>query len=245
MASDITQYVKLKTIVSYFLDENNLSMSEFDKAWLISFRCLVKLGLSISFEPETFRLPVNPNMTVTLPVGYLKWTKVGVINASGEVSFLKRNTSLTKFRDLSPNRLTQISPDIPDQDVSQFASSPYFYNYYFGNVYSPYFGAGGGTLITYGDFDVDEANGVIVLAPNYQFPDILLECIISPQQNNDYQIQICCQEAVISFLNWKFKLGSQQDFYTALIEARRSLKPIQLQELQQAIRESAKYSLKT
>lgn len=244
MASDITAFVKLKTIVAYFLDECDKSMGDFDKAWVIAFRALAEIGLNISFEPTTFRLPVNANMTVTLPVGYIKWTKIGVINASGEVAYLKRNTSLTKFRDLSPNRLTQIAPDIPDQDVSQFASTPYFYNYYFGNTYAPYFGAGGGTLITYGDFDVDETNGVIVLAPNYQFSDILLECIISPQQNNDYEIQVCCQEAVIAFIKWKFKLGTEQEYYNRLIEARRKLKPITLQEWQQAIRENSKYSLK-
>jgi hypothetical protein len=245
MASDITQYTQLKRIVSYFLDECEKSMGDYDKAWIIAFRALTEIGLNISFEPTTFRLPVNTgNMTVALPSGYLKWTKIGIINESGEVVFLKRNTSLTKWRDNNPNRLTSIFSDIPDQDVSQFASSPYFYNYYFGNTYSPYFGAGGGTLLTYGDFDVDEVNNLIVLQPNFQFADILLECIVSPQQNADYQIQTCCQEAVIAFLKWKFKMGTEQEYYSRLIEARRKLKPITLQEIQQAIRENMKYSLK-
>lgn len=245
MASDIKQYTKLKTIVSFWLDENSKSMGEFDSAWIMAFRALTKIGLSISFEPVTFRLPVNTgNMTVTLPAGYIKWTKIGVINASGEVSFLKVNNSLTKWRDNNPNRLTNISPDIPDQDVGWLATSPYFFNYYFGNTYTPYFGATGGGLITYGDCVVDEVNNIIVLSPIYNFPDILLECIVSPQQNDDYQIQTVCVEAVISFLNWKFKLGSKQDFYDALTEARRGLKPTTLQEIQQAIRENQKYSLK-
>lgn len=243
--SDITQYVKLKTIVSYTLDECDKSMGDFDKAWIFAFRALVDIGLNISFEPESFRLPVNEgNMTVTLPNGYLKWTKIGVINASGEVSFLKRNTSLTKWRDVNPNRLANISPDIPDQDIGWVAQSPYFFNYYFGNYYSPYFGATGGGLITYGDFDVDEVNKVIVLPATYCFPDLLLECLVSPQNNGDYEIQISCQEAVIAFIKWKFKVGTEQEFYNRLIEARRKLKPNTLQEYQQAIRENMKYSLK-
>lgn len=241
--TDITQYTQLKRIVSYWLDENDKDMGWFDKAWTMCFRALVKIGLSVSFEPQTFRLPVNGNMTVTLPAGYIKWTKIGVLNASGEIAYLKRNTALTKFRDNNPNRLNLLTPNIQDQNLNLFAQSPYFFNYYFGNTYTPYFGFGNG-LITYGDFDVDEKNNVIVLSPTYQYSDIILECIVSPEQNNDYQIQTVCQEAVISFLNWKFKLGSQQDFYSALIEARRGLKPITLQEIQQAIRENQKFSLK-
>lgn len=242
--TDLTKYTPMKRIVAYWLDENNKSEGDFDRAWIMAFRAWVKIGLQMAFEPTTFRIPVNTgNMTVPLPAGYLNWTKIGVINGSGEVSALKINTSLTFWRDNNPNRLTNISPDVPDLDVSMYLQSPFFYNYYFGSVYSPYFGIGGG-LVQYSDVRVDEVNNVIVLDPQYPFPDILLECLVSPQMNNDYQIQTCCQEAVISFLNWKFKLGSRADFYSELIEARRNLKPITLQEIQQAIRENHKYALK-
>lgn len=242
--SDITKYTKLKTIVSYALDEAEKSMGDFDRAWIFAFRALCEIGFNIAFEPMTVRLPVNEgNLTVTLPAGYIKWTKIGILNASGEVAYLRRNTSLTKWRDNNPNRLTNIFPDIPDQDIGWLAQSPYFFNYYFGNTYTPYFGFGNG-LITYGDFDVDETNNVIVLGTTYQYADILLEYIGSPQCNGDYEIQTVCQEAVIAFILWKFKVGSEQSFYLRLIEARRKLKPITLQEIQQAIRENQKYSLK-
>lgn len=239
----MTKYIPMKTVVSYALDEMDKSMGDFDKGWLFAFRGWVEVGMNIAFEPMTVRLPVDTgNMTVALPAGYLKWTKIGVLNASGEVAYLKRNTSLTKWRDNNPNRLTAISPDISDQDAT-FFQSPFFYNYYSGGAYTPYFGLGNG-LVTYGDFDVDETNGVIVLSPTYSFPDILLEYIGSPQQNSDYQVPIVCQEALIAFIKWKFKQGTEQEYYTRLIEARRKLKPITLQEIQQAIRENQKYSLK-
>lgn len=242
--SDLQQYTPLKTIVSYFLDENGKSMGDFDSAWIMAFRAYSDLGFDIAFEPESFRLPVNGNMTVTLPAGYIKWTKIGVINASGEVSVLKVNTSLTKFRDNNPNRLTDITPNVPDFDAASFAGSPFFYNYYFGNSYSPYFGIGNG-LITYGDCVVDEKNKIIVLEPNFQYPDVLVECIVSPQSNGDYQIQTVCQEAVIAFIAWKMKVGSEQDYYLRKVEARRRLKPVTLQEINQAIRENQKYALKS
>jgi hypothetical protein len=243
--TDITKYIPMKRVVAYFLDEYNKSEGDRDKAWIMAFRAWTEVGFNIAFEPMTVRLPVDTgNMTVILPAGYIKWTKIGVINASGEVAFLKRNTSLTKWRDNNPNRLAAITPDIPDMDVSGFVQSPYFYNYYFWNIYAPYFGAGGGGLITYGDFDVDEVNNVIVLSPTYGFADILLEYIGSPQQNNDYQIPIVCQEAVIAFIAWKFRLNTEQNYYNRLIESRRKLKPITLQEIQQSIRENQKYALK-
>lgn len=245
MSTDLEQYVPLKRVISYYLDEADHSMGSFDKCWVLGFRAYADLGFDIAFEPETFRLPVNEgNMTVSLPAGYVKWTKIGLINASGEVSVIKINTSLTKWRDLSPNRLTDISPDLPDVDASSFFPSPFFYNYYFGSVYSPYFGIGNG-LITNGDCVVDEKNKVIVLQPGFNFPDLLVECIVSPQSNGDYQIQTVCQEAVIAFISWKMKTGTEQNYLSRKIEARRRLKPVTLGEINQAIRENQKYSLKS
>jgi len=241
--TDLSQYIALKTIVSYYLDEENKSMGDFDKCWILAFRALADLGFDISFEPETFRLPVNGNMTVTLPASYVKWTRIGVINASGEISVLKVNTALTKWRDTNPNRLTDIYPNIPDVDAAGFFPSPFFYNYYFGSVYSPYFGIGNG-LITNGDCVVDEKNKLIVLQPGFNFPDVLVECIVSPQSNGDYQIQTVCQEAVIAFISWKMKTGNEQNYISRKIEARRRLKPVTLQEINQAIRENQKYALK-
>ena len=125
--TDLQQYVQLKTVVSMYLDQEQKSMGDFDRCWVLGFRALAELGFDIAFEPQTYRLPVNEgNMTVSLPAGYIKWTKIGVINASGEVSVLKINTSLTKWRDNNPNRFTAISPDIPDVDAANFFPSPFF-----------------------------------------------------------------------------------------------------------------------
>ena len=245
MPTDLGKYVQLKTIVSYFLDEYSKGMDYFDKAWIMAFRALADIGLNIAFEPMTVRLPVNEgNLTVSLPAGYIRWTKIGLINSSGEVVCLKRNQSLSKWRNNNPNRLANNFPDTPDIDIGYLAQSPFFFNYYFGSVYSPYFGATGGGLITYGDFDVDEVNNVIVFQPSFSAPDLLLEYIGSPQANGDYQIQTVCQEAVIAFIAWKFRLNTEQNYYGRLIEARRKLKPVNLQEIQQAIRENQKFSLK-
>ncbi len=241
--SNTGKYVSLKTIVSYWLDENSKSMGDFDRGWVIAFRALLDIGYNISFEPKSVRLPVNGNLTVTLPADYVKWTKIGILNASGEVSTLKINTSLTKFRDDNPNRLTAISSDISDTDFSNLVLNPYFLNCYFGNYYAPLFGLGGG-MVQYGECVVDETNHVIVLGPTYPFADVLLEYVSNPQQDEDYQIEVVLQEAVIAFLNWKTKTGNEADYYARLREGRRKIKTVTLQEIQQGIRENQKYCLK-
>ena len=63
--------------------------------------------------------------------------------------------------------MTAISPDIPDVDAANFFPSPFFYNYYFGSVYSPYFGIGNG-LITNGDCIVDEKNKIISIKKSWK-----------------------------------------------------------------------------
>jgi len=91
---------------------------------------------------------------------------------------------------------------------------------------------------------VDEKNMVIVMSPSYPFADVLVEYLSNPQQDNDYQIEVVCQEALIAFIKWKFKMAPEREYYTRMIEARRKLKPIRLQEIQQAIRQNQKYCLK-
>lgn len=242
--NDINKYVQLKTVVSFFLDQYDRNISEFDKCWIMAFRALVDIGFNISFEPLTVRLQVEKNLTAHFPPDYITWTKIGCINASGEVSPLKINKTLTRFKDSNPQRLSDIAPNVSDQDFSQFAISPYFFNYYFNNYYSPLFGIGNG-LLQFGECTVDETNKLIMLSPSYPFSDVLLEYISSPKRNGDYQIETVCQEAVIAFIEWKLKLNSEQNYYARLTEARRKLDPVRLQIANQVIRENMGYKLKS
>jgi hypothetical protein len=241
--SDISKYTKLKTIVSFFLDQNDKSIGDFDKAWIISLRGYTDIGFNVAFEPLTVRLPVNGNQTVTLPSDYITWTKIGILNASGEVSTLKVNKALTKLKSSNPNREDYLNPDIPDQDFGNLSLNPYYLNYFFGNWYSPLFGLGNG-LLQYGSCVVDETNGLIVLGPQYPFSDLMLEYISSPEKNDDYQILTCYQEAVIAFLEWKFKLGTETAYYNRVMEGRRKDDPIRLQVINDVIRSQHGYKMK-
>ena len=232
--SDIQRYVKLKTVVSYTLDELNSSIGEFDKLWVLSFRALVDIYFNIAAEPKTFRIPVDSNMTATFPPSLMTWWKIGVLNANGQVSTLKINRQLTNFKSTSPDRLDALTPDV---GVPNPVYSNFYINYWAnGGTPAHLFGVGGG-LIQPGECTVDENNRVIILGPDFAYDHLMVEGTTSPEKDDDYEIDIFCQEAVIAFIKWKLSKGAEQDYYNRLKEARRKIKPIRLQEINQKLRE--------
>jgi hypothetical protein len=235
------KYVPLKTVVAFFLSQHGKSNKDFDKCWLLAFRGLRLLNQSISAEPKTVRLPVESNKTVALPHDYVAWTKIGVLNSQGEVCSLKVNKALTKFRSTSADRLTKIEGAVP----TQLTSEGLYHNFSYDGDICHLFGVGGG-LVTNGECHVDDKNGVIVLNPEFQYSDIIVEYIANPERDSDYYVEGCLQEAIIAFIEWKMKLGTEAAFYARAIEGRRSLnnKRVTLQTINQVIRESGGMFLK-
>jgi hypothetical protein len=197
----------------------------------------VALGFQISFEPITVRLPVAANKTVKFPSDCISWTKIGILNNAGEVSSLRINNALTTYRDTNPNRISQLTPDVQNA-IPSLLGHPFFFNYYDNGLFYNLFGVGGG-LIQYGSCRVDEKNRVVILEPDFGYSSIIFEYISSPEKNGDYAIQIQLQEAVIAFIEWKFKLNTDQNFYARTIEGQRTLpgKKVTLQTINQVIRE--------
>lgn len=238
-------YESLKSVVAYCLDANSKSEKDFDKAWILGFRGLSDLNYNISAQPKSVRLPVNGNMTVTLPADYLAWSKIGVLNSRGEVCSLKINNGLTIWKDLSPNRISSLTPDVTDS-LPLITSNPFYLNYYYNGVYGNLFGTGGG-LIQYGSCRVDERNQIIVLEPTFQYDHVILEYISSPERDDDFMIETALREAVIAFIEWKLKLAPEKNYYDRAIEARRRLpgKKVTLQNVNQIIRDATGMYLKS
>ena len=243
-ASDILPDVPLLTIVDYTLDELKKSDGDRDRYWVLAFRALVDMMYDISAHPVTLRLPVNANMTVNFPPGCISWTKIGILNNNGEISTLKINNALTTWKDLNPNRLVDLTPDITDS-LPTLIQSPFYLNYFYDGVYQPLFGVGGG-LIQYGECRVDEENRVVVLQPDFKYAQILFECIYSPKKDGDYKVSLALQEAIIAFIKWKDKQGTYQEYIAAKIQARRRMpkKKVVLQHINQVIRESEAMKLR-
>lgn len=238
MAAEIGKYISLSSIIAFFLSEQDKSHYDRDKCWLLGLRALVKLNQDISAYPKTVRLPLSGNKTVAFPPDYISWTKIGILNAAGEISTLRINTGLTTYRDANPNRLSQLTPDINDS-VNNLVCSPFYFNYYYGDTYNTLFGIGGG-LIQYGSCTVDEKNGLVVLESTFRYDHIMLEYISAPEKDGDYQVELPLMEPIIAFIKAKLKLTTMDEFYAEATVARRALggKRVSLQGISQVIRES-------
>lgn len=241
----IGKYTPLKVIVDLAADELNKSDGDTDQMWILGLRGLLKLNQQISAEPKTVRLPVNSNKTVSFPPDCLTWTKIGLLNSHGEVVTLKINNGLTTYRDLNPNRIEDLTPNVNDS-IGSLAYAPFYLNYYYNNGYYNLFGVGGG-LIQYGECKVDEANRVVVLPPNFQYQNIIFEYISNPERNQDYMVLSVLTEAIIAFIKWKMNVGSRADFYAEATEARRTLpgKKVTLQSINQFLREPVAQKLRS
>jgi hypothetical protein len=239
------KYVPLKELVAMALDANNKSIKDFDKCWIIAFRALRQLNFSVAAEPKSCRLPVKANKTVDLPADYKALSKIGVVNDRGEIVSLAHNSGLSIFRDNNPNRLTQLFSAIGASSDPVVIPNTLYLNFYDNGSYSHLFGVGGG-LITYGEYRLDEQNSVIVLNETFAYSDVIIEYISSPIEDGDYMVPECLSEAVIAFIEWKLKLGTEQAFYARIVEGRRSLpgQRVTLQQVHQVLRETGGQYLK-
>ncbi len=242
---DIDSYMPIKTMAAFCLDEKSKSTSDLDRVWLLMLRGLIKLRFAFAAEPETIRVPVSDSKIAPFPSGLLNWSKIGLLNASGEMSTLKINNGLTTWQDNSPNRLTSLSTPVINTSVGQLASAPVYLNYYYNNGYYNLYGIGGG-LIQYGSCKVDEEKRIIILPLDFQYDSIMVEGIYAPERmNGDYLVPITLLEPLIAFAKWKLGIGPRAEFYAEATEARRSIKKVTLQSINQVIRESEGMKLRS
>jgi len=241
MAIQKQGWVTVETCVNEYLDRSEQSNHKYFKLWNIAFSGMQKMGINFFYQIQTFKLPINSNFTVNRPDNYLKWCKVGVGNAIGEIIPLDYNNKLNLFADLQTNRLSQT------QDNSlfnfYFANSGIFYNYWNGDTFETLYGLpSGGPFI--GSFKMDETNNLIVLNDFFQYPYCFLECLTSPKEGSEYRVPVDFEEAMIAFMGWQdnfFKPSTshmqggdkerlKHNFYNELRLAKANYKPFQLEE---------------
>jgi hypothetical protein len=194
--SDRQGYINLADCVNLYLDESEQSVHKYYKCWNLAVRAMDELGLDAFYAAKTVKLPVLANKTVTLPADCLQWSKVGRFDSQGQVMTMRRNPKLSSMAALHPERLQKI------EGLGIRLDSDTFYNYWNGRTHSNLFGKPS-TSTNIGSFNVDEAQGVIVLAPDFTESDIVLEYIPAPDQTQDLYIPVQFREAVISYLRWK------------------------------------------
>lgn len=258
MQNTINNKVKLKDVIFMYSEESKQTSGEFLRLWRLAFRGFIKMGLMSFWAPKTILIPVNGNLTATLPGDYIKWVAVGTFNEQGEFQTLRINEDLTIFKDVDPNRISQIQPE-----TNQMADIILWNAWYNGNYTSDSFGHGyaqappfglGSKLLQPGQCKVDEENYCIVLGKNFMLQHVALKYISSPEADDDYAIPLQFQEAMIDWLGWKDiqripgKMGmvdrAANIFKASLKVAKKMYEPFRIQEANQYFREAQKLAVK-
>ena len=248
-------YVTLDSVITDYMNEAEYSQSKYFKLFHLAFRGLEELGLDFFYKIQAVKLPINSNMTVTLPANYLNWTKVGVLNDRGEIIPLYYNDKLTTYADLSPDRLEKT------QDNTSLAGAwdtNTWLNYWNGGAYTNIYGVPSGQPFV-GDFKIDTANGVILLNERFRYDYLMLEYVASPLAGQEYYLPLQFREALVSWLRWKdiISIPSKTHVNNANVQMRRrdyyndrrlaiaKWKPIRETEMYQASQQMSRMAIKS
>ena len=200
MAAQNKMWVTVDECVTSYLDESEQSNHKYFKCWQLAFRGMTELGLDAFYQVKSVKIPVNSNLTATLPADYLQYSKVGVLNQQGEIIPMGVNNKLTVAFDLQPTRLEQTQDNTIPTQIGQ--QGVWWYNYWNGYAYGAIYGLPSGSPFV-GSFKIDNNNGVIVLSENFSYSYVMLEYISSPVEGGEYYIPIQFKEALIAYIGWK------------------------------------------
>lgn len=254
-----TSYISLESVIGDYLNESEQSIAKYAKLWHIAYRGLEQLGLDAFYKVQSVKLPVNANLTVTLPANYMNWTKVGVLNSRGEIIPLNYNEKFATFADLLPGRVAQTTDDT---ELLGSWDNGTWLNYWNGSSYTNIYGVPSGQPVI-GSFKIDTDNGVILL--NHEFTErydyVMLEYVASPQasEGQDYYLPVQFREALIAWIIWRdgkaktlkshMQLGnnrdSKHDFFVERRNAIARWRPIRKSEMYQASQEQTRLAVKS
>lgn len=255
MSGQKMAYVSIDSIVNDYLEESEQSQHKYSKCWQLCFRGMDEMGLDFFYAIRSLKLPVLSNNTVKLPPDFLQYTKVGILNAKGEIFQLQYNNKLTFFGDGLPNR-KQVSEDNTILVDWYSVNSPYFFNYWEGDFYTTLYGLPSGGVYA-GSFNVDLPNSIILLNENYSYTYVILEYVASPNPQVDYSAPMQFREALIAWLWWKDKKASttkrgqvgiardlERNFYNERRKAQARFRPLYLEQAYQLNLESERITVK-
>ena len=193
------RWVTLEEVVKEYVSQAELNMAHYRRLWNIAFRGLEDMSFNIYQTPKTAKLPVMSNKTVRLPGDYVSYAKIGVLNSEGEVATLSKNPNMTFYGQELSNRTT-INTDAPvdPTNIRDFVYLNYDNNGELFNLQGL-----GSFMMSAGQFNVNEDDGIIILDNNFPYEYIILEYVSSPREDEEYKVPIIVKEALISWIAWK------------------------------------------
>lgn len=256
----------IRKIVSQYLNSADRSDHEFARLYNIAVRGIEnEFNLDVQGQFLTVLLDVNTNKTVQLPAGYINYSKIGIVNGSGEFVTLKRNDQLSNYHGIyysQANRNAGV-PTIQSlgNPFEPAGNTGYTYAYWLnfwqqGTSFNLY-GLPSGTS-TIGTYKIDVGANVILLNPDFCYPQILLEYLSDGYNENDddYMIDSRCAEAMLAWIRWqgcvdqpkKFGEGAlarlERQYYNSKRVARMRMNPFNLAEMNDIIRRATNLTAK-
>lgn len=197
-------HTTLRECVLDYIDETQQTMGQYLRLWNIAYNGLVQIGLDVSWEPRTVRIPVASNRVVNFPRDCMKWLRVGINGDNGELITMATNSNLSSFKGLSPNRIEGIASDVGALDV---AGSPIFYNYYNNGtfIHLPSTLASVSTGVT-----VNSEDGTVILDPQAPWSHLMFSYISVPRQNDDFTIPLECKVALLEWIYFRDNKGRRK-----------------------------------
>lgn len=251
-----TSFITLDSCITDYLDESEQSIHKYKKCFNLAFRAMDNMGIDFFYQIQSFKLPTNANFTVTLPSNTLNVVKAGVLNGAGEVIPLYINNKLTTYADLVPNRL-QETQDNTVFDWSIAVNGGWYYNYWANGGCQNLYGLPSGAPFV-GSFTHDTYNNILVLNENFFYDYLIVECLVSPVEGQEYYVPIQFREAIIAWLSWmdirslpssrRGNLGDKRDrrseFYNQRRLAIAQYSPFKVEEGYQSSQEQTRMAVK-
>lgn len=241
-------YIPLSDVVNSYLNEAELSPDDNFVRFYLMAQEGFKNELSIDFasEVKTVELEVLANNTAILPRDMINYTRIGVLNSEGAIATLTRNDNLSFNKSCDDNRLGQ---DIQYQNYEDDQQIDYYW--YDMNVaaaaYQPLYGIG--SLADIGKFRMDLKAGKIIFDFNFNYRKVILEYVAVPSmENGNWYCHELLQDAIKAYIGWasirskkNTPLGAiqmaERRFWNARMRAMKRLDPVDIVQINEAIKE--------
>ena len=240
-----TLYIPLSDIVNSYLNEAELSPDDnfvrFYKVALEGFKN--ELMSDFAAPVKTVNLTVLANKTALLPLDYINYSRIGVVNENGEIATLSENEILTFNRAINADRLDQ-----PEDYRTILNGTQYLYwatASPLGVQYQSLFGIGSQTNI--GEFRIDKYGGQIIFDFNFNYDRVVLEYLaVAGMDENNYYCDEQLQAAIKAYIYWATmrnkknysladKAEAKRNFYRERKNAVMRMNPIDLTQTSEKI----------
>jgi len=245
----------------WLIERGESNMNRLARIYQIAVSGLRELNMDSAGVPSVAILEANANDSINLPVDYINFTRIAIVDFNGNLQSLGQNDNIALPRWF--NSCGALVKQQPTQGLISNQSQPFFNgyegysdNYRNGEAVGRMFGVGGGNNV-YGDFRIDRQRGTIVFGHLLtNISQVVLEYLSDLSVvDGKYMVHPFVIESIKRWIAWrdindndKKGLGEKQmlerQFYNAEKQCRRRFQSHTVQDWMQALRTSNKAAVK-